>query len=145
MSGPLLASLVKNPVTLSGATNTASRAGSDCNADFKFDNNGMVYERDNSDSFVQISAATDWIRPVAIAPDDYEIRYTGATGDTGDLTATVAMDTWHPLLTDFIIFITDSTPTPGGKSATFTIEIRKGSGPVIASASYTLTADREDA
>lgn len=133
-------------VTLSGHSNSAGNSGSAATASFKIDNDGFVYEKDNLGAWLKIDSVTDWVRPVESAPGDYECRYTSATGDTGDLTPTTAEDVWHPLATsDWTIIITDDNPLVGGKSATFTLEIRKGSsGGAIASGSYTLTADRED-
>lgn len=132
-------------VTLSGETVDAFSFGSDAKAEIIVDNDGKVYKRTNNGSKVQIDTGTDWIRPVSAAPDDYECRYTGLTGDALDAATSAAQNTWRALTTDYFFVQTDSTTGAGGKSSTFTIEIRKGSsGSAIASASFTLTADRED-
>lgn len=133
-------------VTLSGGTNIAFNFMANAVATFKVDNDGKMYSRDNGGSYGQIATATDWVRPATEAPGLYEVRYSNATGDTADISATAAEDQWQALSTgDFVINVTDTTPLPALKSASFTLEIRLDGGPLLDSASYTLTADREDA
>ncbi len=129
-------------LTLSGETISAFSFGSDATAQVKVDNDGNVYRRLNNASWVQIDTGTDWIRPTSAAPDDYECRYTNRTGT--DPTGHVE-DTWYALTSDFILTLVDTGPAPGGRTCTFTLEIRKGSsGSADVSGSYTLNAERED-
>lgn len=148
MSGALISASVLNTVvvTLSGETITATPIGEDAHAYLKIDaGDGKVYAKVNTGAYTQIDSATDWIRPADAAPGDYEFRFTGLTGDALAF-STAVEDTWYPLSSgDFILRQTDITTGPGGKSSTFTVEVRKGSsGGAHTSASYTLAADRED-
>lgn len=131
-------------LTLSGGSYNAFNFGANARVDIKVDDDGNVYRRNNLGSYSQIAAGSDWIRPASSAPGAYEVRYTNATGDTGDLAGTVAEDTWHPLTTsDFAVWIV--TTGVDSVSATFDIEIRNGnSGGADESTSYTLSATRED-
>ena len=137
-------------LALNGGSHQADNSGANAVITLKFDADGNVYKKLNTGSYNQIDAGSNWIRPTTAAPDDYEIRYTNATGDTGEITATAAEDTWFAFqstspASDFEISVTDTTILAANKSATFDIEIRKGaSGGADESASYTLTADRSD-
>lgn len=129
----------------SGPTYQASKVGSNSTLDLKFDNDGNEYVRKNGGAYVQTNTADSWIRPTTSAPGLYKIRYTSATGDTTYLSSTAAEDIWYDLSSgDYILSIFDSTPFFGGKSATFTIEVRLDDGSVLDSGSYTISADRED-
>lgn len=87
----------------------------------------------------QVDAATDWIIPNSAAPGDYEVRWTNL--GTGDDTpsATAAEDVWHPLDSGVFHVTLNSGPTVESYSATFDLEIRLGSGPVLASGQYSLS------
>lgn len=131
-------------VNLDGHTNVALNFGADATAWFQINQDGLVYEKDNSGSWSQIDATADWVRPTFLAPGDYEARYVNATGDTTDVTASATMNIWYSLSgSDYTISILDTTTGPGGKSVTFDFEIRLD-GDTLASTSYTLSADRED-
>ena len=77
----------------------------------------------------------DWITPKASAPSDYEAR---ATLDSGD-TPTGTLNSWQALTSNRAWSLTQSTT--GSKQAILTIEIRKGSGPALASATVTLEVE----
>lgn len=114
----------------------------DSYARVKVDNNGQIYKSTDtgSASWTPIDGTTDWVRPLSSAPGTYEVRFTSATNTP--TFSTVAQNTWHPLSSgDFIVY--NSVTTIGTKLTTFTIEIRKGTGPVLDSASYTLRAEVE--
>lgn len=148
-SAPVVMTVDKQLPTLSLAGGTLSSAyNQSANAEkwLKVDNDGKLYEQDNASGYTQIESTTAWIIPNSASPDDYEVRYTNATGDTSDITATTAEDTWYTLSSgDWTIRVTDTTTTFGGKSVTFDLELRKGgSGAADESASYTISADRED-
>lgn len=133
-------------LTLSGGSpSEANNAGSDATQELKVDQDGNVYYRDNGGSWVQLSSSTDHTRPTGDSPGTLEVSYTGASGDTGSLSGQTE-DVWTALSSgDWIIMITDSTPTLGGKSATFTLQLRWGSsGDADETGGYTLSADRED-
>lgn len=132
--------------SLSGNSNTASNSGANATAEFKVDQDGNMYERDNVGSWVQINTPRDWLRPTSQAPGDWRVRYTNAVGDTADLTVTAAEDAWHSLSGgDFILTLVDSTSGPATKTVTFDLELDRGGGTALESGSYTLTADRNDA
>ena len=128
-------------VTLSGETYQPTSSNNPTTGRFIVDQDGNMYRQLNSDARVQIDTGPNWIRPNTAAPGTYEGRYTGVTGDTGSLTATTAVNVWHSMATsDWTITVSDSDSGVGGKSCTFTLEIRVGST-TLASASYTLGAD----
>ena len=129
-------------LTLTGAVHSVSSGTNPTTASFKWDNDGNVYRKRNADAYIQISTATDWLRPTSGAPDDYEIRFTNLTGDTGAFSINATVDVWQALTTDLVATVTDTDSGIGGFSCSFDIEIRKGStGSALASASYTLSAD----
>ena len=130
-------------VTLTGDTNSAFAFGSNATAYHFFNNDGTTDEKDNSSANVQINASTDWIIPNSAAPGTYRIRHTSATGDTGAFTPAGAINTYIALTTSRNYFVVDASPTAGGNSVTYTIEIDDGSVSQD-TGSYTLTADRED-
>lgn len=79
-------------------------------------------------SIVQVDTAADWIRPETAAPDDYEARYTGLTGDPLDSSTSKAVNIWHVLSTsDYFFEQSADQGTNDDNDSTFTIEIRKGS------------------
>lgn len=143
----LLAAFAGGPVpiiNISGETISSQEEDpSDSYARLRVGDDGNIYRSldQGSASWVQIDTLTDWIRPVFLAPDDYEVRFTSLTGDA--LTSsTVTENTWHPLSSgDFILVQSDTVLGGGSNSSTFTVELRRGSGSVLDSASYTLTAE----
>lgn len=90
----------------------------------------------------QIDSTADWIRPEDAAPDDYEARYTGLTGDPLDATTTAAVNVWHALdLADYFFEQIANVGTNDDFVSNFTIEIRKGSsGGALVSGAYTCDA-----
>jgi hypothetical protein len=77
----------------------------------------------------------DWISPKAAAPGDYEAR---ATLNSGALTSGTA-GSWLAL-TSTRTWVVERTSS-GTNAANLTIEIRKGSGAALASATIVLTAE----
>ena len=130
-------------VTLSGHSNSAFNIGADAIAQFKLDNDGKMYERDNGGAWSQIDSAADWIRPTSSAGSPYRSRYTNHTGDALDGNTSQSEDTWQGTATDFIFSITDSTPLAPTKTGNFDIEVDDGTT-LQDSGAYTLHADRED-
>lgn len=130
-------------VTLTGYSFNTSSSTNPTYGYIIIDADGNIYTKTNGGAPTQRNTATDWVRPTDRAPGDYEVRYTNPTGDTAYLSATTAVDTWHPLSSgDWNINVYDNIIGIGGKTCTFDIEIRKGStGAAIASASHTITAD----
>lgn len=131
-------------ITLTGATNNATSTGSSSSASLRVYSDGDVYFRDNGGSFVQISGATDWVRPTAQV-GNYEARFTNLTGDTGSFSANVSEDAWTDMATGFLLLtVTDTSDGPESKSVTFDVEIRdKATNTTQATAEYTLTANRD--
>lgn len=130
-------------VTLSGETVTAFNFGANATAHFKVDNDGNMYERTNSGSWSQIDSSTDWVRPTSSAPGSYRTMYDSETGDTGFLVAWGFSGTYYAVSTDREMYTYDNTSVAGGKSVTCDFHIDDGSTEQ-ATASYTMTADRED-
>lgn len=126
-------------VLTGGVRPTCDRAGGISIYDLKFDNDGLVYEKCSPGSFVQIDTSADWIRPVDDAAD-FQMRFTNLTG-TG-FSSTATENIWRSMATDFVLTCADNNAGGGGNSATFTIEVRFGTGPTLASASYTISANR---
>lgn len=79
----------------------------------------------------------DWIDPKASAPSDYEVQ---ATLNSGTLT-TGTTGSWLALSSNRSWTLTRLT-VGAATQVTLTIEIRKGSGAVLASATVTLDAER---
>lgn len=130
-------------VTLSGHSNSAFNFGADAIAQFKLDNDGNMYERDNGGAWSQIDTTDDWIRPASSAGSPYRGRYTNHTGDPLDGNTSQSEDTWQSTATDFIFSITDTTPLAATKTGNFDIEVDDGTTQQDIEA-YTLHADRED-
>jgi len=110
-------------------------------AGIRIDANGNVYAlTDNLASADQIFLATDWARPTTFAPGAYQVRFTGASGTI--TASTAAEDVWHPLSSGDFQVSTERVVGAGDGSTVgnLTIEIREGTGPVLASADYVLTA-----
>ena len=136
---------VEDIITVSGDTLSAGNTDADSTQSLRFVDDGDVREKKNSGSYDLISETTDWLRPSSSAPGLYEVRFTSISGDTGDFSATTSVNTWHDFSSgSWTGTVTDSTIFFGGKSVTFTIEIRLDGGSVLDSAAYTLTADREN-
>jgi hypothetical protein len=83
--------------------------------------------------------AGDWIDPKASAPSDYEVQ---ATLNAGTLTVgSSATGSWLALTSDRSWSVRQ-TVIGVADTGDLTIEIRKGSGAVLASATVTLDAER---
>lgn len=131
-------------ITLSNQTITAFSSGSPATARYEVQMNGDVRAYTNSLGWQQRSAGTDWIRPIPGAvPEDYQVRYTGFSGDP--VFASATQNTWRALsLGSFQVELqTDSTGFDF-QACSFTMEIRKGTGAVIDSCTVNLGANRED-
>jgi hypothetical protein len=88
----------------------------------------------NSTTFGAVDEG-DWVTPKSSAPGTYEARATLVSGDT----PTGTLGTWLALTSNRSWSLTQATT--GTKEAVLTIEIRKGSGSVLASATVTLYAE----
>lgn len=138
------AGMMGGPVLSAGSgVHSANSVGSNAEIDLKFDQDGGIYTQENLGGYVKIG---DWLLPNEAAPGDYQIRYTGLTGDplTG---ATAAEDTWHAIASgDFVMWNIDTSGAPAdGPDSDITVELRRGSsGGAQASGAHTLTAQRID-
>lgn len=128
-------------VIVSGAAlSTGINFESPAEKTLKVDNDGNIYQRNNTAAYNQIATSTDWIRPTTSAPGLYEVRFTNKSGDT--IFTTKAEDVWHDISTgDFTWIIQDTTFDDGANTATFTVEIRLDGGAVLDSAAYTISAN----
>lgn len=79
----------------------------------------------------------DWINPTSAAPDDYEVRFT-KTGGSGTLLG-VTSGTWYALTSDRYASVQNNAFT-GTYTVNLTIEIRKGTGSVLATGTHVLSA-----
>lgn len=77
----------------------------------------------------------DWITPTSSAPGDYQIRFTLTSGTTF---SGVASGTWYALTSDRECYLFRSSA--GNSSCGVTVDIRKGTGAILATASWSLTA-----
>ena len=98
-------------------------------AALQFNASGLVV---NQDGFNQGA----WIDPTSEAPGSYQIRANSNSPDTPD---GGTMDTWLPLTSNRRWF--EQRVPPGQDVKTFTVDLRIGSGPVLATATCTLTAE----
>lgn len=123
-------------VTVSGESILSASFGGTVTAGVRFSSSGIVSKNVNS-IYTQIDAATDWIIPNSAAPDDYQVRctFTGATPSGA------ATNTWLALSTTREWLVTDTTDNGVAVTSTLTIEIRKGTGAVISSGVYSLSAE----
>ena len=139
VSGLLLVAAAMNAgspaiVTVSGQTITPAPVADPGNAKATviFNADGTV-DQNRNESVTQIDSATDWIIPNEKASGDYDVRYTGLTGDALDIAA-AAEDAWIALSSDREFGLTQTVI--GTKDTTVTIEIRGPDGSTIDSASY---------
>jgi hypothetical protein len=126
------AAMGRDQISLSGQTITSSGAGTQT-ATYTLESDGDVITATKGGGSVD---AGDWIAPKTSAPSDYEVRATLdsgtlSTGTTGSWLALTSNRTW-----------TVTRIAVGSETASITVEIRKGSGATLASASITLTAER---
>ena len=121
-------------ISLSGLTISAIGSGGAQTATYTLESDGDVMSATTDGGSVD---AGDWIDPKANAPSDYEVQATLvsgtlSTGTTGSWLALSSNRSW-----------TLQRVTVGAATqVTLTIEIRKGSGAVLASATVTLDAER---
>ncbi|WP_287994291.1 hypothetical protein [Acidiphilium sp.] len=109
-----------------------SSGGSSQTAIYTLESDGDIVS--STTSFGNVDRG-DWIDPKASAPDDYEVR---ATIVSGSLSAGTA-GSWLPLTSSRTWNV--SRDFAGVSSCTLTIEIRKGSGSTLDSATVELTAE----
>jgi hypothetical protein len=119
-------------VTLTGGTISDSELLIAAYAGVRVDSDGNVYAV-AVPSTAQISTATDWIRPAALASGSYEAR---ATVNSGALSGGTT-GSWLALSSDREWYCEQLIT--GTKTANITIEIRI-SGSVLTSGVYDLTA-----
>jgi hypothetical protein len=128
-------------ITLSGESVSAFTVSSPASSQFRFDNDGKIYEH-NGASWTQVDTVDDWVRPTTVAAN-YEIRYTAVTGTQGTTTNFGTINTWYALTSDRYLSVTTVGAGFQTASRTYTVEIRlAGSGSALATGTYTLTAER---
>jgi hypothetical protein len=118
-------------VSLSNLNVTSSGGGSQ-SASYSLESDGDIV---SVSSLLGSIDQGDWISPKALAPSDYEVRASIVSGSltsgtTGSWLALTSNRTW-----------TVSRDTVGTSTCVFTVEIRKGSGSTLASATITLEAE----
>jgi len=119
-------------VQLSNVSVSSIGAGSQT-ATYTLESDGDVMS--NSTIFGPVDEG-DWVTPKTSAPGTYEAR---ATLDSGD-TPTGTLNTWQALTSNRAWSLTQATV--GSQQAILTIQIRKGSGAALASATVTLEVER---
>ncbi len=127
-------------VNLAGGTITAPEdtaspydgsAGVRVNADGTVD--GVTYINGGAPNGIQVSAATDWIIPNAIANGDYDVRMVSPTGAA--LTTLAATEnTWIALSADRLWSV--ERGSVGTSTAGFGLEIRDPLGVTVATGTY---------
>ena len=126
-------------VSLSGATASSidTSAPKTAGTGFAFNTDGTVDDWDRNTGLTQISTATDWIIPNSSASSSYQMSYTSFSGDALTTDDFGGVDTWVDMGTKREVrLISDTEPVI--LSCTFTMQIRKGTGPVLSSAVYTI-------
>ena len=91
----------------------------------------------------QVDVGTDWIDPPGDASSDYDVRYTGLTGDPLDGSTTLAEDVWGNMGADKFF---EQRATSDGEDfeSQFTLEIRFQGGAALDTGAYTCEAQRTD-
>lgn len=148
--GLLLGHHINSPVPVTGVV-TVSGEHVD---DFGINREGravIVFRQDGTvDKIVnatptQIDVSTDWIIPNNAAPSNYEIRYTGLTGDPLDASTSAAENIWRQVTLGDYFFEQRAPNNLDNFESTITIEVRKGSsGGALDSATYVIHASRNN-
>lgn len=127
-------------VTVSGETISSQGIGFQT-ATVIFRADGTTDKFTTQTGTTQIDVATDWIIPNDAADSTYEVRYTSLVGDAFTFFA-AAEDVWVDLGSDRQWGYRDTNSNFFVlKTGTATFEIRKDGGAVIASATYSITAN----
>jgi len=129
-------------LTLTGATANSLdiSAPKTAGAGFSFNMDGTVDDWDRNTGTTQISTATDWIIPNGSASSDYQMAYTSFSGSALTTDEFGGADTWVAMSENREVrIITDTDPEV--LSCTFTMQVRRGTGPVLSSAVYTINAE----
>ncbi len=105
-------------------------------ASVRFNSDGTVDEG-AAGSYSQINAGTDWVRPASEAPGSYQIRAQLVSGVASNV-AGAALNTWLALTTS-------RTWTVGAGlnelvSVTLQIDIREGTGAILDTGDYAISA-----
>ena len=120
-------------IALSNVSVSSTGAGSQT-ATYTLESDGDVMS--DSSIFGPVDEG-DWITPKANAPSDYEVQ---ATLNSGTLTSGTT-GSWLALTSNRSWTLTQAT-VGAADTVDLTIEIRKGSGATLASATVTLDAER---
>ena len=132
-------------IALSGGS-AATSGSAGLPAGFRVNTDGTIDKREDG-TYTQLSASTDWIIPNAAANGVYQVRVTSVTStggtDSGFNTVEAATeDTWIALTANRE-WSCESIGTGGADSVgyDFDIQIRYGSGPVLATGSYSAISE----
>ena len=130
-------------ITLSGETITGTDNGGgptwSASAALIVRADGTLDKIETGVGTTQIDPSTDWIIPNGEASSDYEVMI---HEDSGTLNRPLqdAIDTWVSMAGDRDWGVQYSSSSPGSKTCTATLSIRKNGGPVIDTAVYVFTA-----
>lgn len=127
-------------VTVSGEVITDTGAGARTYRAAAVFRTGGTVDKIVNTTTTQIDNSTDWLIPNGDAPADYEVKYDLISGPALDGSTSLADGVWGALTADK--FFEQRRTAIGSSSSTITISVRKGSGSVLDSATYVLTADR---
>lgn len=118
--------------TLSTTTNVGS---AECG--YRIARNGEVQTRSGGGFSSYVADADEWIFPrFSAVGDQYQVRFTKTSG-----TESLANDgVWLAITSDRTVSVEAITTADGTKTLTFTVEIRKGTGAVIDSATISLSS-----
>lgn len=124
-------------VTLSGATISASAAGSPIRCTLILKSDGTTQKREDAPP-AQINASTDWVIPNSAASGDFDAKWTVSGDAPSEVTAGWNSNTYLPLSSDLTVGY--ATNAPGVETGTFTITIRDPDSNETSN-TYTITAE----
>ena len=118
-----------------------------CTAGVRFNADGTVDQLTNA-TYAQIDPNGDWVTPNHHANEDHDVRITNVVWTSGAAfdTEAAAEDVWIDLGSNREWIVIDSTSSAAGvKIVDFDVEIRDAAGTTVATGSYQLTADYNNA
>lgn len=123
-------------VTITGATISSVSPGLVL-ARLQIVNNGELWKYTSQNGYEQLSASTDWLRPILIQIDPtYEVRYINHTGNAVVQFGDIGIEgTWADMSESRELFFLSAL---NNLSCTFDLQIRKDGGAVLATGAFSL-------
>lgn len=124
-------------VLLNNKTLSTSDFTGDVTCGYRVERNGTVATRSGNGFASYADDADEWATPrISSLGDDYEVRFT-KTGGTESLANN---GVWQTLTTTRTVEVLDVSTSDGAKTLTFTVQIREAGGPVLDSATISLSS-----